>query len=52
MFQLTSLSYSIASTFKRVSIIVVTSIVFRKVLSVGNIAGIVVATIGRVLRRC
>ena len=52
MFQLTSLSYSIASTFKRVSIIVVTSVVFKKVLSAGNVAGIVVATVGKVWRRC
>ena len=46
MYLLSSLSYSIASTFKRVSIIIVTSIVFHKVLSIGNVAGIFVATVG------
>ena len=46
MYLLSSLSYSIASTFKRVSIIIATTIIFHKTLSFGNIAGIAVASIG------
>ena len=46
MYLLSSLSYSIASTFKRVSIIIATTIIFHKTLSFGNMAGIAVASIG------
>ena len=49
MFVLSSLSYSITSTFKRVAIIVATSLFFGKRLSAGNVLGIGVATIGAVL---
>ena len=46
MYLFSSLSYSIASTFKRVSIIVATSIILGNVLSWKNMLGIVVATAG------
>lgn len=45
----TSLSYSIASTFKRVAIILTSVIYFGKTLSLSNILGICVASIGRLL---
>ncbi|CBK22610.2 uncharacterized protein [Blastocystis hominis] len=48
MYLFSSLSYSIASTFKRVSIIVATSIILGNVLSWKNMLGIVVATAGAV----
>ena len=47
MFLMQSLSYSIASTFKRVSIIIFTSLIFHKHLSVGTYLGIAVASIGK-----
>lgn len=47
MYLLSSLSYSIASTFKRVSIIISTSIIFHKQLSIGNLAGIAIASFGK-----
>ena len=46
MFLMDSLSYSITSTFKRVSIIIFTSLIFHKQLSVGTYLGIIVASIG------
>lgn len=46
MYLFSSLSYSIASTFKRVSIIAATSIILGNVLSWKNMLGIVVATAG------
>lgn len=49
MFLLSSLSYSITSTFKRVAIIVVTSLFFGKRLSVGNVFGVGIATLGAIL---
>ena len=47
----TSLSYSIASTFKRVAIILTSVLYFGKTLSFSNILGICVASIGSVLLR-
>ena len=47
MHLLSSLSYSIASTFKRLAIIVMSSLVFGKVLSFGNKIGIAIATFGK-----
>ena len=49
MFLLSSLSYSITSTFKRVAIIVATSLFFGKRLSSGNVLGVGIATIGAIL---
>ncbi|KAK8825638.1 hypothetical protein WA577_000809, partial [Blastocystis sp. JDR] len=49
MFLLSSLSYSITSTFKRVAIIVATSLFFGKRLSAGNVLGVGIATIGAIL---
>ena len=46
MYLFSSLSYSIASTFKRVSIILATSLILGNVLSWKNVLGIVVATAG------
>ena len=46
MYLLSSLSYSIASTFKRLSIILITSFIFHKKLSTGNVFGITIASIG------
>ena len=43
-----SLSYSIASTFKRVTIITATSILLKNTLSLKNVLGIVIATFGAV----
>lgn len=47
----TSLSYSIASTFKRVAIILTSVVYFGKTLSLSNILGICVASIGTMLLR-
>ncbi|KAK8796957.1 hypothetical protein WA588_001082 [Blastocystis sp. NMH] len=45
----TSLSYSIASTFKRVAIILTSVLYFGKTLSFSNILGICVASIGAIM---
>lgn len=42
----TSLSYSICSTFKRVAIILASAAYFKKTLTVSNLFGIVVASAG------
>lgn len=42
----TSLSYSICSTFKRVAIILASAAYFKKTLTLSNLFGIVVASIG------
>ena len=49
MFLLSSLSYSITSTFKRVAIILTTSLFFGKHLSFENVLGVAIATVGAVL---
>ena len=48
MYLFSSLSYSIASTFKRVAIITATSILLKNTLSPKNVFGIIVATFGAV----
>ena len=45
----TSLSYSIASTFNRVSIILSSVLYFGKSITFSNLLGIVVASIGAVM---
>lgn len=45
----TSLSYSICSTFKRVAIILASAYYFDKTLTMSNLFGILVASIGNVI---